>query len=146
MFAERCHMYFPTFFICVIRILNIISIIIHTKHRPSTSNHQNIGQYITHAHPPPDPSLLSADAGLTWSLWKGSPALLDRRFRAQEGHHIVGLSMRDCKPMGIIEAPMEAIGCCRKSFGSLGDKICVQNSNKYTKIIKCAFYAFYNII
>ena len=37
-----------------------------------------------------------------------SPAVPDCEFRAQEGHHIVGLSRRDGKPMGIIEAPMEA--------------------------------------
>ncbi len=128
MFAERCHMYFPTFFICVIRILNIISIIIHTKHRPSTSNHQNIGQYITHAHPPPDPSLLSADAGLTWSLWKGSPALLDRRFRAQEGHHIVGLSMRSQCPL--LRHLWRPLGAAKKCFVSLWDNTCVRNSTK----------------
>ena len=50
----------------------------------------------------PDPSLLSA--------------VPDREFQVQEGHHIVVLSMRDGKPMGIIEAPMEAIGCCKKMF------------------------------
>ncbi len=36
---------------------------------------------------------------------------------AQEGH-IVGLSMTGGKPTGIIEAPMEAIGCC--THGMIG--------------------------
>ena len=97
----------------------------HTKHRPITSNHLN--NHICCLNPPTTPHFYRQ----VLAFWKGSFAVPDREFQAQEGHYIVGVSIRDGKPTGIIEAPMEGIVCGKKCFGCLGDKICVRSSNKY---------------
>ena len=133
MFAELCQIYFPACFLCVVRLLQ--HNINNYAHKKSTQHAQLSRQSdVLLKSPRPDPSPPSADAGPTWSLWK-SRAAPDREFKAQEGHHIMGMSMRDGKPMGIIDAPMEAIGCCKKSVGSLGDKMYVQNSSKHNKTV-----------
>ncbi len=114
MFADMCHIYFPTSFICVLRLLQ------HDNDnracKTSTQHLQPSKPYYFLLTSPLDPSLLSADVGPTWSLCSGL-AVPDCEFQAQEGHHIVGLSIRDGKPTGIIEAPTEALVCCKKMFG-----------------------------
>ena len=57
----------------------------------------------------------------------------------------MGLSMRDGKPMGVIEAPLEATGCCNKNFGSLGDNRCVRNSTKYSSTVNNINYVCRNV-
>ncbi len=118
MFSEMCHIYFPTSFICVVRLSKQST---HYYAYNNSTQHARLSkQYL---FVPPGFSLLSADAGPTWCLWKGSPAVPDREFQAQEGLHIVGVSMRDGKPMGIIEAPMEAIARCKKNVSGASGSI-----------------------
>ncbi len=66
---------------------------------------------------------------------KGEPADPDCQFQAQEGNRIVGLFMRDGKPMGIIVALVQAIGCLKKCFGNLGDRLCARNRNMYNNTV-----------
>ena len=82
-----------------------------------------------------------------WYLWKASPAVPDHEFQAREGHHIVGLSMKDGKPMGIIVAPMEAIGCCEKMLRTpRGQNMCPKKYNNSVKYVcRNASHLFINI-
>ncbi len=111
-FPNICHLSYAFY-----AFENKIAIIMHTNNWPSTSNNLN---NILCVNPP-------------WPLTSiGSP--WSRISSARRPQHR-GLSMRDGKPMGTIEAPMVAIGCCKKMFREPPGKICIRNSDTYNRTV-----------
>ena len=111
---------------------NIIPIIMHTKHRPCTSNHLNNNMF---CYKNPDPHFHRQMLALRVPFERGAPQSPIANSRRKKATTLWLCPWRMVSQWALLRHQWRPLGTAKKCCVSLGDKICIRNSNKYNTTV-----------